>query len=380
MTSRRSNRAVSDSADVVVVGAGLTGLSAAWALSKRGRDVLVLEQGQVGHADGGSHGSCRIFRFGYDDPEYVRLVGLARPLWQELEEACGSRLLHPCPQITFGPALPEVFAAMGQAGAPCELMPAAEATRRFPGVAVSGPVLYEPDSAVIAADPALAALTALVNGAGEVRTGTAVTALADDGRRVQVSTTAGSVVADVVIVCAGPWTSALLAAAGITVLGAATLEQVAYLAPAEGGDDSAVFPDRHSMPIFVHYGGEFPYGLPVPGSNRYKLGLHHGGPATDPARQDHSPDAGLAGRTELAAREFLPACDPVPVATERCVYDNSPDTDFVVDRVGNIVIGSGTSGHGFKFGPLLGEWLATLAVARSGAGVPPRFALSRFSR
>jgi sarcosine oxidase len=49
------------------------------------------------------------------------------------------------------------------------------------------------------------------------------------------------------------------------------------------------------------------------------------------------------------------------VATERCVYDNSIDTDFVLDRVGNLVVGCGTSGHGFKFGPLLGELLADLA-------------------
>ncbi len=83
------------------------------------------------------------------------------------------------------------------------------------------------------------------------------------------------------------------------------------------------------------------------------------------------------------AREFLPGFDPNPVALERCVYDNSPDSDFVIDRVGNIVIGSGTSGHGFKFGPLLGEWLASLALSPAGdhrcaPGVPERFALSRF--
>jgi len=66
------------------------------------------------------------------------------------------------------------------------------------------------------------------------------------------------------------------------------------------------------------------------------------------------------------------------VGTERCIYDNSPDEDFIVDRVGRIVIGSGTSGHGFKFGPLLGEWLADLATGR-GAGPPARFSLGRFS-
>jgi sarcosine oxidase len=62
----------------------------------------------------------------------------------------------------------------------------------------------------------------------------------------------------------------------------------------------------------------------------------------------------------------------------RCVYDHSPDEDFILDRVGRIVIGSGTSGHAFKFGPLLGEWLADLAAGREPPRVPPRFSLGRF--
>jgi glycine/D-amino acid oxidase-like deaminating enzyme len=91
------------------------------------------------------------------------------------------------------------------------------------------------------------------------------------------------------------------------------------------------------------------------------------------------------------ARRYLPGYDPEPVAAERCIYDNSPDEDFVIDRIGNVVVGCGTSGHGFKFGPLLGEWLADLAIGRSqqtrGAGAPQvqldpqlaeRFTIRRF--
>jgi sarcosine oxidase len=74
-----------------------------------------------------------------------------------------------------------------------------------------------------------------------------------------------------------------------------------------------------------------------------------------------------------AVRRLLPGLDPEPVATERCVYDNSADTDFVLDRVGNVVVGCGTSGHGFKFGPLLGELLADLVD-----GTKPTFDLSPF--
>jgi sarcosine oxidase len=373
----------SERSEFVVVGGGITGLSAAWALARQGREVVLLDQAEIGHRGAGSHGSCRIFRLGYDDPAYVSLAGQARELWAELEDACGERLLLPTPQLTFGPQMALVQAAIRQAGAACELLPAQEAAARFPGVAVYGDVLFEPESAVIAADRSLATLAGLVEQAGPasgIRTGARVTALADDGRGVRVSTTAGDIKAATAIICAGPWTAGLLATAGITVPASATLEQVAYVVPVSG---AATAP---AMPIFVHYGGEFAYGLPVPGSERYKIGIHHGGPAVDPNHQDYAEDHGLTRRIVQAARTFLPGFDPRPVAVERCVYDNSPDTDFIVDRIGNVVVGSGTSGHGFKFGPLLGQWLAWLATsgtadlghAGEASGLPARFAVSRF--
>src|SRR5215472_16805974 len=122
-------------AEFAVIGAGITGLCAARALTRRGREVLVLEQGLVGHRKGGSHGSCRIFRLGYEHAAYVRFAQRARDLWADLEDASGERLLHPVPQLTFGPQMPEVLAAMTEAGARCELLTAAETAERFPAVA-----------------------------------------------------------------------------------------------------------------------------------------------------------------------------------------------------------------------------------------------------
>jgi sarcosine oxidase len=356
--------------EFAVVGGGLLGLSAAWALSRRGHEVLVIDQAPTGHVGGGSHGTCRIFRLGYEKPAYVSLARQARDTWSELEHVSGERLLHPTPHLTFGPQMDQVADALEQAGVPGEMLSADAAAERFPGVAVSGPVLYEQHSAVIAADVALVALARL---AGRISEPTAVTAVAAHGSSVRVSTTDGDIDADRVIVCAGASTARLLAGAGIAVPGSATMEQVVYVAPAGGSHPGG-------MPIFVHYGGEFPYGLPVPGSDAYKIGIHFGGPPVDPERQDHAENAGLSAQIERATRRFLPDFDPRPVAVERCIYDNSPDTDFIIDRIGNIVIGSGTSGHGFKFGPLIGEWLAWLAAGEAGLGAPPPWlGLSRFA-
>ena len=366
--------------EVVVIGGGLLGLATGWALAARGRDVVVLERGaRPGHDAAGSKGSCRIFRLGYPDPDYVGAARLARDLWHRLEASSGLRILRPAPQLTIGAGLPAVQAAMRAAGADCDLITEAEAAARFPALRTGGPALLEPESAVIAADQAL---TALADGAGDVRTGVTVQRLSDDGRQVTVVTSAGRLTASSVVVTAGPWSGRLLATAGIAVPGRATLEQVAYLRPAEPA--SAEGP---GTPIFLSHSPQSPYGLPVPDSPLFKIGIHPSGPAVDPDHQVQTPDDGLTGRLAEVARHYLPGYQEAAVAVERCCYDNSPDEDFIVDRIGNVVIGSGTSGHGFKFGPLLGAWLADLASGATAgsdaaAGVQQRllarFALGRF--
>ena len=355
--------------DVAIIGAGLLGLAAGRALAARGRDVVVLEQAEIGHPAAGSKGSCRIFRLGYPDPAYVAAARQAGELWRALEAESGQRILLPTPQLTFGTGLRAVHDAMQAAGAPCELLSAAATADRFPAVRVGGPALLEPQSCVIAADTALQALAAAVP---EIRTGVRVLRLSDDGRHVTVHTSAGMVTARAAVITAGPWTGALLATLGVPLPGRATLEQVAYLQPTGPVAET---------PIFIGHAGRAPYGLPVPGSPLYKIGIHPSGPPTNPDAQEQSADPRLLSKLSEVARQYLPGYDPEPAATERCVYDNSPDEDFVVDRIGNVVVGSGTSGHGFKFGPLLGEWLADLA-AGTAASISPdlsqRFALRRF--
>lgn len=350
--------------EVAIVGAGVLGLAAGRAIAARGRDVVILEQAEIGHPRSGSKGSCRIFRVGYREPSYVTAALRARDLWRDLEAASGKRILHPRPHVTFGTGMRSVQEAMIAAGAPCELLSAAEAARRFPAIATGGPALLEPDSAVIAADQALAALVAE---GPEVRTGIRVTRLSDDGRQVTLQTTAGAVRARTAIITAGPWSSGLLASAGVPLPGRPVLEQAAYLRSPQadrhaGAADAASPAEEDSTPIFICHADQVPYGLPVPGSSLYKIGIHQSGPATDPDAQDESADQGLVSALARVARRYLPGHAPEPVATERCVYDNSPDEDFIIDRIGNVVIGCGTSGHGFKFGPLIGEWLADLAT------------------
>jgi sarcosine oxidase len=180
---------------------------------------------------------------------------------------------------------------------------------------------------------------------------------------VTVTTASGRTLdADVVVDCAGPDALALLDDPP-PVAAPPSLPQVAYFGPAPGATP------EERPPIFIEWGADMIYGLPVPeGGARggtYKVSHHTPGTALggdDPAgTAPLEDDPGLLALLTGAVRRLLPSLDPDPVHTERCVYDNSADTDFILARTGRIVVGCGTSGHGFKFGPLLGELLADLA-------------------
>src|SRR5580704_5050032 len=91
-------------AEVVIVGGGLAGSAAAWALTRLGRTCVLLEAFQPGHDRGSSHGSARIFRHSYPDSLYVRLTGEARRLWTELEDEAGETLITVTGSLDFGPS------------------------------------------------------------------------------------------------------------------------------------------------------------------------------------------------------------------------------------------------------------------------------------
>ena len=216
-----------------------------------------------------------------------------------------------------------------------------------------------------------------------------MTGLHERPNGIEVALAGGkSLVADVAIDCAGPATLALLGASAgeraRRVTAPPSLPQVAYFRPASAAGTAGTLP-----PVFIEWGDDMLYGLPVPAGGAlatYKVSHHTPG---RPVLETDDPTGALPAETEDgsfdddpallamlsgAVRRLLPSLDPTPVATERCVYDNSADTDFILDRVGHVVVGCGTSGHGFKFGPLLGVLLADLAE-----GVAPEIDLRRFA-
>src|ERR1700728_4026169 len=111
-------------AETVIVGGGLAGSAAAWALTRRGRPCVLLEAFQPGHRNGSSHGSARIFRRAYPDPLYVRLTGRAGVLWRQLEAAAGESLLQRTGGLDFGARRDpkQLHAVLTDCGVPAELL------------------------------------------------------------------------------------------------------------------------------------------------------------------------------------------------------------------------------------------------------------------
>ncbi|MEN0103660.1 MAG: FAD-dependent oxidoreductase [Curtobacterium sp.] len=363
----------------VVIGGGVVGAATAYALATRGERVLLFEQHGRGHHLGSSHGATRIFRQGYADPEYVALTTRALERWDALETASGETLLDRTGAVDHG--RPEVVdaiaAALSDAGIPHETLTQEAAAARWPGLAFEGHVLAHATAGRIRSADAIEVFLTLAErtGLAELRFDTRVTGIEDHGDTVTVSSSEpdGTVLRTTtrsVVAATGSWAPALvgdlLAARGASLPAIrVTQEQPAHF-PSHLADDA--------WPSFVHYpldGGDV-YGLLTPGEG-VKVGFHGTGPVVDPDARDFTAVPEELERLQAYVARFVPGVDPTEPSPISCLYDNSPDDDFVMDRRGPITVATGFSGHGFKFAPLLGEMLADLAT---GGAPHPRFALA----
>lgn len=308
------------------------GSAAAWALAARGADVTVLEQFELEHARGSSHGRSRIVRCLYPEPYWVREAQAALSAWRELEAQTGEQLLE---MLGIVELVPDTALASAQALAACEVehrqLDADEARAYGAALPPGWTALFQPDAGIVHADRALRAFLS-VSGAR-----------VETGRRVE---SVDELDADVVVVTAGPWVRRLLPDLPVRV----TRETLAYFR----GPKLPAIVDLHQA------GGHALYALHDP-EHGVKAGVHHGGPEVDPD-EPGGPDAALVDRIAAWVAERLPDVDPEPVAAETCLYTTTPDEAFVVERRGRVVVGSACSGHGFKFAPVVGRRLAELAL------------------
>ncbi len=372
--------------DTVVIGGGAMGSAAAWALSRRGRHVTLVEQFGPGHTVGASHGATRNLNPGYQRPEYVAMLAEGLSLWDELEQDSGEQLLARTGIVNHGPdpRLRDVADALNHAGIRAEFLSPAAAGERWRGIRFDQQALHMPDGGQLNPEAALPAFQRLAVARGaEMRHHTRVVALEvmDDGVRLTLESGAGAemVTAAQVVVTAGGWTEKLLAGAtGSSRLRIpklrVTQEQPAHFRVT---DEGARWPGFNHMP---GTGAEYKswyspvYGMQTPGEG-IKAGWHGVGPVVDPDRRSFQPEPVQLAALQHYARTWLPGVDAESFAAISCTYTTTPDEDFILDRIGPVVIGAGFSGHGFKFTPVVGRILADLATGTRPA--PEIFRASR---
>ena len=369
---------MSTSVDTLIIGGGAMGSAAAWQLARRGRDVTLLERFEPGHTQGASHGESRNFNLSYSDPTYVAMLVESLQLWRELEDETDSRLLEQVGLVNHGQGQPfaAVHAALSAVGFDPERMSVAAAAERWPGIRFDTEVLYTPEAGRLNANRSVAVLQRAAERLGarvqHGRPATGITVLGDD--RVRVVTDAEEFEARRVIVTLGAWTDSLLG--GLLPLPrlVVTQEQPAHF---------AVLDTSFTWPGFNHgyrpgaagyeYWRSPVYGMHTPGEG-IKAGWHGVGPVVDPDHRDFTAEPEQLLALRRYAREWLPGADADSFVDISCTYTTSPDSNFVLDRRGPLVVGAGFSGHGFKFTPAVGRILADLV---DGVPAPPLFALER---
>lgn len=363
---------MSTSDSVVIIGGGLAGAGTAWALSRRGLPVVLLEQFAPGHRRGSSHGSARIVRRGYGDALYVALTGRAFELWRELELTSGATLLRMLGGIDFGPRrdVAKIAALLADAAVPHEVLPAAEAMRRWPGMVFDGEVVHHTEAGTVDAARAVDVLLAEAARAGaDVRHEAGVSSIERGGVRLHAGE---RIAARWVVVAAGGWVAPLLA--GLVALPPlrVTRQQIFHfprLDPTAAPWPSVIH-ESDDNPVY-HLAGGRDGGA---GDDR-KIGEHVGGKVITADDRDDVVADDARVRLTAYVRRWLPGLDPTPRGEATCLYTNTPSEDFVLDRVGDVVVCSPCSGHGAKFAPLIGELVADL-VTGTGAAVPDRFRLA----
>jgi sarcosine oxidase len=360
--------------DLVVVGGGAMGLATAWQAASRGHEVVLVERFEQGHHRGASHGATRNLNIAYDDAEYVALVQEARVGWDALADETGTTLLDLVGVVNHGrpTMLRRMRSLHVDAGVASELVDAADAGERWRGIRFETDVLHVPGSGRIRAADALSALAGAATALGaRLLWSTPVTGLHVEGpERVRVVAAGEEIVARRVVVTAGAWTEDLLG--GVVRLPRLTVtqEQPAHFAVT---DQDAVWPSFNHRPDpdrpDESWWPSVVYGMLTPGEG-VKAGWHGAGPVVHPDRRSFEPEPGQLEQLRRYAREWLPGVDAETADPISCTYTTTDDEDFVLDRVGPVVVGAGFSGHGFKFTPLVGSVLVDLV---EGGDAPARF-------
>jgi sarcosine oxidase len=344
------------------------GSSTLYNLAKRGRRVLGLEQFDIPHAEGSSHGVNRIIRLAYyEHPSYVPLLRRAYELWSEIESIAGEQLIYKTGSIDTAPAGHEVFEGSLEScllhDIPHRVLNHAQINEQFPGYQLPlghMGILQQDGGFVLSERSIVAYANAAMSEGAEIHAREVVSGWEPDRRGVRVFTDRGEYTAERLVITAGAWTSGLIPI--LEGLAVPERQVLAWLQPIDG---SLYTPEV--FPVFNAYFDEGRYyGFPVFGIPGFKVGRYHHLEETidldSTIKTVNGEDEALL---RSAVERYFPKANGTTMTLKTCMFTNTPDEHFIVDSLpGNtqVVVAAGFSGHGFKFASVIGEILSDLAI------------------
>lgn len=380
-----SQNNLGSSFDVAVVGAGVFGAWTALTLHRAGRRVVLLDGHGPANSRASSGGESRIIRMGYGaDEVYTRSALRSLELWQEFikqkQHEQADALFHRTGVLWLAhegdPYVLDTRRTMQLVGIDCEELSLAELERRFPQIDFAGISwgLLEPGSGALMARRLVEAVVRESVEGGVTYLNDVVSQLvaSETPRLREIKTQSGErIAADAFVFACGPWLPALFPEL-LADLIHPTRQEVFFFGAPEGDLRFTAA----TMPAWVDF-HELIYAIPDLDGRGLKIAIDRHGLAFDPETGDRTAsDAGLIEARQHLARR-LPALRTAPVlGVSVCQYENTSNGDFLIDRhpdFENVWLAGGGSGHGFKHGPAVGEYVAGLL---DGGGVlEPRFAL-----
>jgi sarcosine oxidase len=368
--------------DVAVIGAGVFGAWTAHHLRQAGLQVVLADAYGAANSRASSGGESRIIRMGYGADEiYTRSAMRSLILWQQFCHRTGQPLFHQTGVLWTAsegdPYTANTRQTLAKCGARFEVLSPAELKSRYPQMEFAPGAwgIFEPESGALMARRAVEAVVtdAVRHGVAFLREAAAAPRGTGSLRAVH-TTSGGTIRAGAYVFACGPWLPRVFP--GLLAKRIAPTRQEVFFFGTPPGDPRFAPP---AMPVWIDFSDpRGPYGLPDLENRGVKIALDQHGPPIDPDTADRIPSAASLA----AARDFLvqrlPVLRHAPLVEARvCQYENTSNGDFLIDRhpdFPNVWLVGGGSGHGFKHGPAVGEYVAARIL--HGGLVDPRYSLA----
>ncbi|MDQ0272900.1 N-methyl-L-tryptophan oxidase [Cytobacillus purgationiresistens] len=366
--------------DTIIIGAGTMGIAAGYYLSKRGKRVLMLDSHNPPHDKGSHHGDTRIIRFSYGEGEnYVPLLLRANELWRDLEKESSESIFLQTGVLNSGKEdstfIKNVISGSATYNLPLEVLSSEEINKKWKGFSLPETFIgcFESMGGILKTSEIINSYRNLASSNGaEIRSNSKVVSIKPNSDKVVVSTKEQSFEAESLIVAAGAWSKWILEMLDLEL----PLQPLRKTFGWYEAKNSYEYPN---FPCFTFEtdNGTF-YGFPSINGRGIKVGRHDGGVPVNPDK----PLRKFNDKDDLELKKFLndhmSENDFTLNEGKTCLYTMTTDEDFIIDQhpvFKNIAIAAGFSGHGFKFGSVVGEILSDFISTGQN-----RFDLSSFKQ